>query len=144
MSTRGHPWLVIGATERVSLPALNVRGLRAKVDTGARTSSLHVEDMEWIGTTRVRFRNAHAKGERLGPLLEVRVSRTGSVKPSNARAEERPFIDTQLVLGPLERKIELSLTSRMGMRYRMLLGREAIAGTCQVDPGRRNVLKAFK
>ena len=137
MRNKGHPWLVIGAVERVSLPDLKVKSLRAKIDTGARTSSLHVEDLEWMDDERVRFRVAHAKGERLGPRL------TAEVKPSNARAEERPFIETTLVLGPLERTIEVSLTSRSGMRYRMLLGREALAGPCLVDPGRRHALKPY-
>lgn len=137
MARAKNPWLIVGAVERVGLPALiGEETLKAKVDTGARTSSLHVEDLEFLSRGRVRFVVEEQ-------VAEAKVTRTSAVTSSTGQAEVRPFIETELRLGPLTRTIEVSLSSRANMRYRMLLGREAIAGECLVDPGRRLVLKAF-
>ena len=142
MARAKNPWLIVGAVERVGLTGLiGEHTLKAKVDTGARTSALHVDDLKFLSRGRVRFTVEHESGT--GAPVEAKVTRTSAVTSSSGQSEVRPFIETELVLGPLVRTIEVSLSSRAHMRYPMLLGREAIAGDCLVDPGRRLVLKAF-
>lgn len=140
--------LVIGFAEYIDLPDLGVAGLRAKVDTGARTSALHVADIEQVSDDEVSFRivkdsrkkkKAGAKKRRAakGPVLTVPILRVAHVRSSTGHEEERFFIHTTLRLGPIEREIELSLASRGEMRYRMLLGRQALAGPFLIDVQKR-------
>lgn len=136
----GSPSLIVGAAERVDLPEWGVRGLKAKVDTGARSSALHVDAIETVDDTTVRFEIVldNARGGERVPV-EARVLRRGKVKPSSGRGQERLFVETTLKLGPLSKKIEVSLAKRGRMRFRMLLGRTALAPECLVDSGRRYV-----
>jgi hypothetical protein len=117
--------------------------LRAKVDTGARSSALHVEDIHPLPHGKVGFQvvlsNTH-------PVRHVRVeapiTRRARVRSSNGKVEMRYFVKTTLELGSIRREIEVSLTSRGDMRHRMLLGRTALRGEFLVDPGRRFIATA--
>jgi hypothetical protein len=129
---------VIGWREWVSLPELGVLWVKAKVDTGARSSSLHASDIDVDEANRlVRF-NLHPMQDdesvvivATAPLVEHR-----EVRSSNGEVEVRPVIRTTgLVLGN-ELDIELSLTGRDDMGFRMLLGRSAVRRRFVVDPGR--------
>ena len=138
----------MGWVERISLPALGVERLRAKIDTGARTSALHVTRMKTVGT---------AEGPHRRPILEVTLPggsgrATGrvavrvivrdyvQVKDTSGRTERRPVIETTLRLGTLERKIRISLTNRGDMLFPMLIGRTALGPGVVVDPSRRHLL----
>lgn len=130
----------IGWREWVALPQLGITSIKAKVDTGARTSSLHAFDIERFrrkGVDMVRFsvhpeqrtRNHSVTVE--APLVDRR-----PVKPSSGEAEVRLVILTEVeILGRVTR-VELNLTRRDSMGFRMLLGRQAIRGRFLVDPGR--------
>lgn len=127
---------VIGWREWVALPTLQVRRLRAKIDTGARTSSLHAEDCEEYdadGVTRVRFcvRTAHHRYSCDAEVVDHRV-----VRSSNGQTEDRPVIRVDCRLGDVVWPIELTLTDRTPMRFPMLLGRRAMDRRFLVDPGR--------
>ena len=122
----------------MGLPDLGVTGVKAKVDTGAKSSSLHAWDIEVDETTgTVRF-NLHPFQDdesvsiaASAPLVEHR-----EVRSSSGEVERRPVVRTRaLVLGQ-ELQIELTLTSRDEMGFRMLLGRSAIRRRFVVDPGR--------
>ncbi|MFA9428570.1 ATP-dependent zinc protease [Egicoccus sp. AB-alg2] len=133
---------VLGWKEHVSLPewGLEVRG---KLDTGARSSALHVTRLEEIGEHEhdgdpfpvVRFdvvlgrRDAPEHHEIEAPVVGHRI-----VKDTGARAERRPVVRTRIVCGPLDTVADVTLTDRTGMIFRMLLGRLTLEHHCLVDP----------
>ncbi len=133
--------LVIGVTEYVDLPEWRILRLRAKIDTGARSSALHVENIRELAFDRVRFevRLSRNRSERR-VTVEAKVARRGGVRASNGEVEERIFVAVRLRIGAIEREIELSLVDRGRMIFRMLIGRRALAHAFLIDPSRRYVL----
>ncbi|MGB1109098.1 MAG: ATP-dependent zinc protease [Gammaproteobacteria bacterium] len=130
----------LGWREWVSLPDLGIDRIKAKVDTGARTSALHAFDVrleDGEDQPMVRFsvhpkqRNNDEVIQCLAPLLDER-----AVRDSGGHSEDRYVIETQIQIGPLIHTVEMTLTNRDNMGFRMLLGRTAMAGNYQVDPGR--------
>lgn len=133
----------IGWREWVALPDLGVEWIKAKSDTGARSSSLHafgLQRFDRAGEAWVRFeihpwqRSAGDPIVTEAPLVDER-----AVKSSSGKAERRPVIRTSLLIGGRTRAIDLTLTRRDEMGFRMLLGREALRGAYVVDPGRSYV-----
>ena len=131
---------VIGWREWVGLPDLGISTIKAKVDTGARSSSLHAFDVAEFrrkGQTWVRFkvhpvqRRADSMVEAEAPILDYR-----SVRSSSGRASLRPVIETRLELLGVTWPIELTLANRDEMGFRMLLGRQAFRRRFLVDGGR--------
>lgn len=130
--------VVIGWREWAVLPALGIAAVKAKVDTGARTSALHafmLESFRAGGRERVRF-GIHPLQKRSRPELfcEADVLDRRIVSDSGGHREERYVIETPLRLGDNEWSIELTLTNRDTMLFRMLLGRTAMKGRFLVDP----------
>ncbi|MBV6502973.1 MAG: hypothetical protein AKCLJLPJ_01031 [Fimbriimonadales bacterium] len=144
----GHPEAkvlqTIGWREWVTLPSLGGCRVKAKIDTGARSSSLHaffVREFSKDGCPWVRFtihpkqRDSHQAVVVEAPLLEHRW-----VKDSGGRAQLRPVIETSVRLGPEEWTIEVTLARRDVMGFRMLLGRQALRNRFTVDPARSYLL----
>lgn len=131
---------VIGWREWVALPDLGVRTIKAKVDTGARTSSLHAFDMEEFtrgSRDMVRFRiHPEQRSSKHEKLVEARVHEWREVRSSSGESEERPVILTTIKIFDQSWEVELTLTRRDSMGFRMLLGRQAVRGYHLVDPGR--------
>jgi hypothetical protein len=134
------PKIVIGWREWLRLPELGVHRIKAKVDTGARTSALHAENVRyvrrrgerWVRFTVHPFQRTHAGAvEAAAPLVEER-----RVRSSSGVQELRPVVETLVVIGEREWPIELTLTRRDVMGFRMLLGRQALRRFAVVDPGR--------
>jgi hypothetical protein len=141
--------LCIGWVERVSLPDLGLDRLAAKVDTGARTSALHViavehpaEDGDPVAARRSLFAvlPPGRRGEKR--VVRLAVSEWVDVRDTSGRLERRPVIETTLELGPVKRNIRLSLTDRGDMRYPMLIGRTALGPGVLIDPSARFLLRA--
>lgn len=142
-STRpSRPLPVLGWKEHVSLPEWGLQ-LRGKLDTGARSSALHVAQLEEIGEHDheagrlpvVRF--DVVLGRRDAPEhheIEAAVVGHKVVKDTGARAERRPVVRTRIVCGPLDTVGDITLTDRTGMIFRMLLGRLTLEQHCLVDP----------
>src|SRR5690554_4397360 len=126
MAKRRHPSIIVGWREWVALPELGLPAVKAKVDTGARTSSLHAFGIETFregGRERVRF-GVHPlqDDERLTVWATADVVDERSVTSSSGHEELRVVIRTPLRLGDLTWPAELTLTDRRSMRLRMLLG----------------------
>lgn len=127
---------VIGWREFVALPDWGVSAIKAKIDTGARTSALHVENIRRLPGDRVYFEAvlSHRKPGRRVPVTSdlVRISR---VRPSTGHVQQRFVVATRVRLGRHVRRIELSLVCRANMLCRMLIGRTALEGFV-IDPTR--------
>ncbi len=128
----------IGWEEWVSLPELGIKGIKAKIDTGAKTSALHafmVERCDEDGVEKVRFgihpipENPEVEIFCVAPFVEER-----QVKSSNQQTELRYVINSSVLLGKESWPIEISLTNREEMSHRMLLGRSAIETRFRIKP----------
>lgn len=137
--------MVVGWREWVALPELGIANIKAKIDTGARTSALHafaLQPFKENNKNRIRFdihplQHDTAKVVTcLADLVDQRV-----VTDSGGHAEERYVIQTTLVLGGRRQIIEITLTERDSMLFRMLLGRSALRRYCNVNPARSFLTK---
>jgi predicted deacylase len=145
----GAEKLRAGWVEHVTLPDLAIPRLKAKLDTGARTSALHVARMRTVDT---------AGGPARRPILEITVPGGGRgrkphrvraavrgyvvVRDTSGRMERRPVIETALGIGPVKKRIAVTLTNRGDMLFPMLIGRTALGSGFVVDPARRYLLGA--
>jgi hypothetical protein len=130
--------LVIGWAEYVAIPEWQIGRLRAKMDTGARTSALHVENIREVGHGRVRFDvRLHRRNLQRRVTVEAPIKRRGRVRPSSGDSQTRIFVSASVRIGPLEQEIELSLVDRERMLFRMLIGRSALAHRFLVDVSKR-------
>ena len=128
--------VTVGWREWASLPELDIEAIKVKVDTGARTSALHafqVESFMRDGQEWVRFSIHPIQGQDQVSHYEAPVLDRRVVTDSGGHKEERPVICTDIELGGRRWPIEITLTDRENMIFRMLLGRTAM-GEIIVDP----------
>ena len=141
--------LHVGWVENVMLPNLGITRLKAKIDTGARSSALHVSRMRTVDTSggpgrRPILEIVVPSGVRGGKPLKVRaaVREYVVVRDTSGRMERRPVIETALQLGPLKKRIAVTLTNRGEMLFPMLIGRTALGPGITVDPSRRYLISS--
>lgn len=139
-----NPLAIAGWREWLALPDLGIPAIKAKIDTGARSSALHVDHLELIergGRSYVRFTLRPAvdlpEVSAEAAVIEVR-----PVTDSGGRTSHRPFIVTTLALAGQRWPIEINLTNRTNMLFPMLLGRTAMAGRLLIDPAQSHLLGA--
>jgi hypothetical protein len=130
--------IIIGSLEKCNLPQLGIEGLHVRVDTGAKTSSLHVDNIEefqkddelWIAF------DMHPDVYDIDEVVrkEAKVVDIKRVKSSTATRQRRYVIVTKIKMANKTWEIRLTLTNRSTMTYMMLLGREAMKGRFIVDP----------
>ena len=131
------PFIIVGWKEWISLPNLSLPAVKAKIDSGAATSSLHAFDIKYVrikGLRYVRYnlhpiqRSREFSRSCLSPLYDTRI-----VKSSNGAFKRRPVIKTLLKIANSCWEIELNLTNRDSMGMRMLIGRQALIGKALID-----------
>ena len=131
---------MIGWREWAALPQLGIAYIKPKIDTGARSSSLHasvVEEFERDGKTFVRFKVHPIQRNRdFGVKAEAEVLEYRNVRSSSGQKSRRPVILTEIEILGQRWPIELTLANRDEMGFRMLLGREAVRGRFLVDAGK--------
>ena len=136
---------MIGWREWIELPSLGIPAIKAKVDTGARTSALHtfcIEEYAIHGIQHVKF-DIHPVQKRTDIMIrcEAKIHDKRSVRDSGGHEEERYVIKTDMKIGHIQQSIEVTLTSRDDMKFRMLLGRSALVeNQFHVDPNQSYLL----
>ncbi len=138
MTTAQEKKTALGWREWVSLPDLGISAIKAKVDTGAKTSALHafkVEAFQEDGIDKVCFQ-IHPLQKRTDIILTcvAPIADQRMVTDSGGHQEMRFVISTNITIGNMTTQTELTLTDRDSMQFRMLLGRSALTGTYTVDP----------
>jgi hypothetical protein len=137
---RARQLTVIGWREWVSLPDLGITRVKAKIDTGARSSSLHAFDVRLFnndGKTHVRFKvHPLQRSSRETIVAEAPVLEFRHVRSSSGHGADRPVIVTTVEVLGQAWPIEVTLANRDEMGFRMLLGREAVRNRMLVDAGR--------
>ena len=126
--------VTIGWREWVSLPEWDLE-IRAKADTGARSSAIDCSFIEELSGDRVRFRVRLSRDGKRNVTLEAPIAKRKHVRSSTGQGHDRYFVETVLELAGRKKKILISLTCRKRMIHRMLLGREALASDFLVDSG---------
>ncbi|MEM5501210.1 ATP-dependent zinc protease family protein [Ahrensia kielensis] len=122
------PVRCVGWREVVELPDLDIKKLRAKIDSGARTSAIHAEnqeifyrdDVKWV---RFSFPSPDSKGRK---ILEAVVSDERKIKNTGGVPEQRVIIRTNLMVGSYRAKVDISLADRKNMEFDLILGRTAL------------------
>jgi hypothetical protein len=138
MTTKTKP--VLGWREWVALPDFGIERIKAKVDTGARTSALHAFNLETFdenGQRMVRFK-MHPIQNRTDKIIEcvAKVVDERDVTDSGGHTEKRLVIKTTVQIGNDKRRVEMTLTDRDNMLFRMLLGRTAVRPHYVIDPNK--------
>ncbi|PIT99259.1 MAG: ATP-dependent zinc protease [Bdellovibrionales bacterium CG10_big_fil_rev_8_21_14_0_10_45_34] len=139
--------LVCGWREWVYLPTLIGLPIKAKVDTGARTSALHASEIKWIGKGRsreVEFKILPTQHSRKGEKkVRAKVIDVRKIKSSSGHETMRPVIRIPIQIGPVLFESEVTLVNRDLMGFRMLLGRQALRKRFLVNTARSYLMKSL-
>ncbi|CAM2983312.1 RimK/LysX family protein [Vibrio mytili] len=136
--------IIIGNAEAICLPELGITHLEARIDTGAKTSSLHVDNIECFkkdGRFYVEF-DLHPDIYHLEQVVRCTapLKANRKVKSSNGTFEHRCVITTMMRMKDQQWPIDITLTNRENMTYMMLLGRQAMSDKVLVDPSQSHLL----
>lgn len=135
---------LVGWREWIALPSLGIERIKAKIDTGARSSSLHASDIESFereGRTWIRFsvspfqQSAEPRIVTAAPLIEYR-----PIRSSSGHLSVRPVVMAEMAIGEWRWNIELTLAARDEMGFRMLIGRQAVRNRLLVHSGQSFLL----
>jgi hypothetical protein len=138
--------LLIGWREYASFPEWDVRRIKVKVDTGARTSALdvaeyHLRELPGRGLVAELCLALNRRKRPRFKVIETPVLRLARVRNTGGQYEQRPVVETVLRLGPVTRRVCLTVTDRKAMRFRVILGRKALEGDFLVDVSKQYLLK---
>lgn len=138
--------ICIGWKEYLEFTEWNLRRIRVKIDTGARTSALDVVRYELLETAAGQlmatlYLALDARHPGRFTRIHTPVLRMVVVRNTAGMREERPLVETTVRIGPVRKRIRITITNRSSMRYRMILGREALAKDFVVDVSCKYLLK---
>jgi hypothetical protein len=138
--------LMVGWREYVDFPDWSIRRVKAKIDTGARTSALDAAGYELrpgdgevlVAALRLALDRKHLDRVR---VIHVPVVAMVAVRNTSGVFEQRPLIETTIRLGPVSKRVQLTITNRADMRFPMILGRRALQHDFIVDVSRQYLLR---
>jgi len=130
---------LIGCRELISFPDWGIERIRAKTDTGARSSAVDVSSIELLRDNQVRFRVRIDRKRNLLKEVICPISRVSRVRSSNGLSEERTFVQTTVLLGKKIREVEVGLVCRKNMLCRVLVGRNILDHGFLIDTSKRYV-----
>jgi len=132
--------LILGKIDKFDLPDLNLKSVRAKIDTGAKTSSLHCMTIKPTKDGYVKFITLDENNKKFtGDYITKKISRIANVKSSNGTIQTRYFIQTPIVIYNKTYNMELSLSFRGSMKFPLLIGRELIKQDFLVDVTKKDL-----
>ena len=136
--------IIVGAREYCSLPELGIELIKAKIDSGAKTTALHADNLERFTKNNEKWVKFSLHPLKSRPDLvvncEAKLLEKRIIKSSNGFKEERFVVETTIVLGKLSYLIEITLTNRKLMGFQMLLGRQAMNGRILIDCEKKYIL----
>ncbi|MEN8956900.1 MAG: RimK/LysX family protein [Flavobacteriales bacterium] len=142
-TTKNTEKKIIGREEWCSFPQLHIPAINARVDSGAKTSSIQASEVEIIekkGEKWARFTVVPLEDNIENKIIcEAKLVGQKMIKSSSGIAEERYIIQAELTLGEDTFEIELSLANRNTMKFKMLLGRQAMSGRYLINPGKTHL-----
>jgi len=140
MSAKSSTPITIGWLEKVSFPDWGINKLIAKIDTGAKTSSIHAENIVEREDGQIEFDIITRIGHD-NKIVHIvcPFTRKTSVRSSSGRAQNRYVVKTHMRLGGVEKEIEITLTSRKKMLRRVLIGRTTLANSFIVDVSQKHL-----
>ncbi|MBA4293307.1 ATP-dependent zinc protease [bacterium] len=143
MPTNPSPLIVIGWLEKVAFPSWGIKRIVAKIDTGAKTSSIHAENIVEREDGQIEFdvvtsQSERKKDDKLVHIVTPYIRKT-SVRSSSGRAQNRYVVKTVMTLGGVEKEIEITLSSRKKMLRRVLIGRTTLSGSFIVDVSQKHI-----
>jgi hypothetical protein len=138
--------LTVGWREYLAFPEWDIRRMKVKIDTGARTSALGVAsyDLRQVDgqglVVDMRVIVNSRRSDRI-KVVHAPVLRMLAVCSTSGLREVRPLVETTIRLGPVTKRVQLTITNRTGMRFRMILGRKALEGDFVVDVSKQYLLR---
>jgi hypothetical protein len=142
--TRAARPVTVGWREYLAFPEWDIRRMKVKMDTGARTSALDVARCQLYSAAGGQVAELHVvvNARRPDQVRVVRAPVLGTVVVCNTGGvkEERPVVETTIRLGPVTKRVRLTITNRSAMRFRMILGRKALEHDFVVDVGKQYLL----
>lgn len=128
---------ILGKVDKFDLPQLGLYGIKAKIDTGAKTSSIHCSEVIVLKNNYIKFSFDNSNGALDERYIIKPISRVSNVKSSNGKSEKRYFIKTTIVIYNKTYDIEVSLSFREQMIYPLLIGRELLKQGFVVDVSKK-------
>jgi hypothetical protein len=133
---------LIGWREHIDITSMKLSNIKAKIDTGAKTSALHAEEIEYVVLNHkkyVKFNFTYEDGKK--KKLKARFIEERSVKSSTGQKTMRPVVKAKIKMGTHEFEIELTLINRDLMGFKMLIGRDALHNKFLIHPSKSYILK---
>jgi hypothetical protein len=131
----------IGWVEYIDFPEWGIKGIKAKVDTGARTSAMHVANLKEVEPGQVQFDVVYTHRPPYNTqTVTAKVLKWAKVRSSTGEYRRRCFVETSIELAGVTKKIEITLVCRKKMLFRMLLGRKALEKDFLVDVSKRKAV----
>lgn len=137
--------ILIGRLDKIDLPTFNLHDIKAKIDTGAKTSSLHVTYIQQLENGMVSFKVLDTRHPQYKEkIFTLPIKRIANIKSSNGQSEKRYVIETKVKIFQQLYNVEFSLSNRSKMNYPILLGREFLNNGFIVDVQKKDLSYKLK